>query len=72
MAIILKVNLQQDSKMLNLNEKELNTLYGILLTEAQELKDLIETVDNESDKNELSNEAKNVDSMLKKVIEERK
>ena len=58
--------------MLNLNEKELNTLYGILLTEAQELKDLIETVDNESDKNELSNEAKNVDSMLKKVIEERK
>ena len=58
--------------MLNLNEKELNTLYGILLTEAQELKDLIETVDNESDKNELTSEAKNVDSMLKKVIEERK
>lgn len=58
--------------MLNLTDNELNTLYGMLLTEAQELKDLIETVDNESDKNELKNEAKNVDSMLKKVIEERK
>ena len=58
--------------MLNLTSKELNTLYGILITEANDLKDLISEVDNESDKAELITEAKNVDSILAKVIEERK
>ena len=58
--------------MLNLTNEELESLYGILITEEQELKDLIETVGNESDEKELSVELKRVQSIISKVKEIRK
>lgn len=54
--------------MLDLTKEEIETLYGILITEKEELKDLIETV-SDADKAELQGELKRVDSMINKIKE---
>lgn len=53
--------------VLDLSNKEANTLKGILLVEQQDLKDLIETADNAKDKKELEGELERVNSMLQKI-----
>lgn len=53
--------------VLDLTNKEANTLKGILLVEQQDLKELIETADNFKDKKELEGELERVNSMLQKI-----
>ena len=53
--------------VLDLSNKEANTLKGILLVEQQDLKELIESADNAKDKKELEGELERVNSMLKKL-----
>ena len=53
--------------VVNLTEKEAQTLKGVLLVEQQDLKDLIESADNVKDKKELEGELERVSSMLKKL-----
>jgi len=53
--------------ILDLSNKEANTLKGVLLVEQQDLKDLIETSDNAKDKKELEGELERVNSMLQKL-----
>ena len=53
--------------VLNLADKEAQTLKGILLVEQQDLKDLIESADNAKDKKELEGELERVNSMLQKI-----
>lgn len=53
--------------VLDLSNKEANTLKGVLLVEQQDLKDLIETSDNPKDKKELEGELERVNSMLQKL-----
>lgn len=53
--------------VLDLSNKEVNTLKGVLLVEQQDLKDLIETSDNSKDKKELEGELERVNSMLQKL-----
>lgn len=53
--------------VLDLTNKEANTLKGVLLVEQQDLKDLIESADNVKDKKELEGELERVSSMLKKL-----
>ena len=53
--------------VLDLSNKEANTLKGILLVEQQDLKDLIESSDNAKDKKELEGELERVNSMLQKI-----
>ena len=53
--------------VLDLSNKEANTLKGVLLVEQQDLKDLIETSDDPKDKKELEGELKRIDSMLQKL-----
>ena len=53
--------------VLDLTNKEANTLKGVLLVEQQDLKDLIETSDNSKDKKELEGELERVNSMLQKL-----
>lgn len=62
-------NLKGGAKMpvLELSNKEANTLKGILIVELQDLKNLIESVDNSNDKKELEGELKRVNSMLQKL-----
>ena len=62
-------NLKGGAKMpiLELSNKEANTLKGILIVEQQDLKNLIESVDNSKDKKELEGELKRVNSMLQKL-----
>ena len=52
--------------VLNLADKEAQTLKGILLVEQEDLKDLIEDCDNTKDKNELEEELRRVESILNK------
>ncbi len=54
--------------MLNLTKEELNTLYGILITEYQDIKDLLDKV-GESDKRELLQELERVNSIINKIKE---
>ena len=62
-------NLKGGAKMpiLELSNKEANTLKGILIVEQQDLKNLIESVDNSKYKKELEGELKRVNSMLQKL-----
>lgn len=53
--------------ILDLSNKEANTLKGVLLVEQQDLKELIETSDNPKDKKELEGELERVNSMLQKL-----
>ena len=53
--------------VLDLTNKEANTLKGVLLVEQQDLKDLIETSDDSKDKKELEGELERVNSMLQKL-----
>ncbi len=53
--------------VLDLSNKEANTLKGVLLVEQQDLKELIEISDNPKDKKELEGELERVDSMLQKL-----
>lgn len=53
--------------VLDLSNKEMNTLKGILLVEQQDLKELIESADNAKDKKELEGELERVNSMLQKI-----
>lgn len=53
--------------VLNLTEREAQTLKGILLVEQEELKDLIETSNDVKDKKELEGELSRVESMLEKM-----
>lgn len=53
--------------VVDLTEKEAQTLKGVLLVEQQDLKDLIESADNVKDKKELEGELERVSSMLKKL-----
>lgn len=53
--------------VVDLTEKEVKTLKGVLLVEQQDLKDLIESADNVKDKKELEGELERVSSMLKKL-----
>ena len=53
--------------VVDLTEKEVQTLKGVLLVEQQDLKDLIESADNVKDKKELEGELERVSSMLKKL-----
>ena len=53
--------------VLDLSNKEANTLKGILLVEQQDLKELIESADNAKDKKELEGELERVNSMLQKL-----
>lgn len=53
--------------VLDLSNKEANTLKGVLLVEQQDLKDLIETSDDPKDKKELEGELERVNSMLQKL-----
>lgn len=50
--------------VLNLTEREAQTLKGILLVEQEELKDLIETSNDVKDKKELEGELARVESLL--------
>lgn len=52
--------------VLNLTDKEAQTLKGILLVEQEDLKDLIKDCDNSKDKNELEEELTRVESILNK------
>ena len=56
----------QNLMVLNLADKEAQTLKGILLVEQEDLKDLIEDCDNTKDKNELEEELRRVESILNK------
>lgn len=53
--------------VLDLSNKEANTLKGVLLVEQQDLKELIETSDDPKDKKELEGELERVNSMLQKL-----
>lgn len=53
--------------VLNLTDKEAQTLKGILLVEQEDLKDLIKDCDNSKDKKELEGELKRVESLLEKL-----
>jgi len=53
--------------VLDLSNKEAQTLKGILLVEQQDLKDLIESADSTKDKKELEGELERVNSMLQKL-----
>ena len=53
--------------VLELTEKEANTLKGILLVEKSDLKDCIKDADNANDKKELEGELVRVESMLEKL-----
>ena len=53
--------------VVDLTEKEAQTLKGVLLVEQQDLKDLIESADNAKDKKELEGELERVNSMLQKL-----
>ena len=53
--------------VLDLSNKEANTLKGVLLVEQQDLKDLIETSDDPKDKKELEGELERVNSILQKL-----
>lgn len=53
--------------VLNLTDKEAQTLKGILLVEQEDLKDLIKDCDNSKDKNELKEELRRVESLLEKL-----
>jgi len=53
--------------VLDLTNREANTLKGILLVEQQDLKELIESADNSKDKKELEGELERVNSMLQKL-----
>lgn len=52
--------------MLNFTEEEINTLYSILITEYQDIKDLLDKV-GEADKKELLQELSKVNSMINKI-----
>ena len=62
-------NLKGGVKMpiLDLSNKEANTLKGILLVEKSDLKELIENSDRDEDKKELEGELERVNSMLQKL-----
>ena len=60
-------NRKKSGMVLNLTEREAQTLKGILLVEQQDLKDLIESADNAKDKKELEGELGRVNSMLQKL-----
>ncbi|HQD92532.1 MAG TPA: hypothetical protein PK924_04590 [Bacilli bacterium] len=53
--------------VLNLTDREVQTLVGILLVEEQDLKELIETADNPNDKAELEGELERVESIKSKL-----
>ena len=53
--------------VLDLTNREANTLKGILLVEQQDLKELIKSADNSKDKKELEGELERVNSMLQKL-----
>ena len=53
--------------VLELTNKESNTLKGILLVEKSDLEELISNEDNAKDKKELEGELERVDSMLQKL-----
>lgn len=52
--------------VLNLTDREAQTLKGILLVEQEDLKDLIKDCDNTKDKKELEEELERVESILNK------
>lgn len=52
--------------MLDFTEEEINTLYSILITEYQDIKDLLDNV-GEADKKELLQELEKVNSMINKI-----
>ena len=52
--------------VLNLTDREAQTLKGILLVEQEDLKDLIKDCGNTKDKNELEEELRRVESILNK------
>lgn len=53
--------------VLNLSNKEAQTLKGILLVEKSDLEELISNEDNAKDKKELESELERVNSMLQKL-----
>lgn len=53
--------------VLNLTDREVQTLVGILLVEEQDLKELIETADSPKDKAELEGELERVESIKAKL-----
>lgn len=53
--------------VLNLTDREVQTLVGILLVEQEELKDLIETSNDVKDKKELEGELERVESIKAKL-----
>ena len=53
--------------VLELTNKEANTLKGILLVEKSDLEELMSNEDNAKDKKELEGELERVDSMLQKL-----
>ena len=53
--------------VLNLTEREVQTLKGVLLVEQQDLRDLIESSDNVKDKKELEGELARVETIIKKL-----
>jgi hypothetical protein len=53
--------------VLNLIDREVQTLVGILLVEEQDLKELIETADSPKDKKELEGELEKVESIKAKL-----
>lgn len=54
--------------MLDLTKEELQTLYGVMITEYQEIKELLDTV-GEADKKELLQELERVNSIINKIKE---
>ena len=52
--------------MLDLTKEELQTLYGVMITEYQEIKELLDTV-GEADKKELLQELERVNSIINKI-----
>lgn len=53
--------------VLDLTDREVQTLVGILLVEEQDLKELIETADNAKDKKELQGKLERVESIKSKI-----
>lgn len=53
--------------VLNLSEREAQTIKGVLLVEQEDLKDLIKDCDNAKDKKELEGELQRVESIINKI-----
>lgn len=53
--------------VLNLTDREAQTLKGILLVEQEDLKDLIKDCDNTKDKDELEEELERVNAILERI-----